>query len=483
MRDEDLEIGEEDVCLSLILSLMNKVVASPEQAVADIRDGATIAIAGFSVAHRFATSLILALREKGTKELCLVCNSLGDPGATRGQILAENKQVKKLIAAFSVRPGTPTASEAQIAAGEMAVELVPQGILVERCRAGGAGIAAFYSPTSVGTALTEGKEIRDFDGKPHVLEQAIRVDYAFLRGYRADRLGNVQFRGGSQNFNPSFAKAARVAIVEVDEIVEPGGIPPELVDLPGIFVSRVVKTTQKFDLWRRPERRPSDQPRLYNGKPGLTRAGIAKRAAALVKDGTYVNLGVGIPTMVSNYLVDRDVILHAENGVLGYGHMLTEEKDIDPDIYNAAGQFVSLKPGASFFDSVTSFEMARGGRIDTVILGAYEVDQSGSVANWSTADAKRGGIGGAMDLLSGKGDLIIVMEHSDSKGRPKLRRKCTYPLTGKGCVNYVVTDLALLRWHDGRFILDEVAPGFTPTEVVKLTEMEIAVGPEVRKME
>ena len=462
---------------------MNKVFASPAQAIADIGDGATIAIAGFSVGHRFATSLILALREKGTKELCLVCNSLGDPGATRGQILAENKQVKKLIAAFSVRPGTPTASEDQIVSGEMAVELVPQGILVERYRAGGAGIPAFYSPTSVGTALAEGREIREFDGKPHVLERAIHVDYAFLRGYRADLLGNVQFRGGSQNFNPSFAKAARVAIVEVDEIVEPGVIPPELINLPGIFVSRVVKTTEKFDLWRRPERRPSDKPRLYNGKPGLTRAGIAKNAARLVRDGTYVNLGVGIPTMVSNYLVERDVILHAENGVLGYGRMLSEEHEVDPDIYNAAGQFVALKPGASFFDSVTSFEMARGGRIDTVILGAYEVDQTGSVANWSTADAKRGGIGGAMDLLSGKGDLIIVMEHSDSKGRPKLRKKCTYPLTGKGCVSYVVTDLALLRWHDGRFVLDEVAPGFTPREVVELTEMEIAVGPAVRAME
>jgi 3-oxoacid CoA-transferase len=462
---------------------MNKVFASPAQAIADIGDGATIAIAGFSVGHRFATSLILALREKGTKELCLVCNSLGDPGATRGQILAENKQVKKLIAAFSVRPGTPTASEDQIVSGEMAVELVPQGILVERCRAGGAGIPAFYSPTSVGTALAEGREIREFDGKPHVLERAIHVDYAFLRGYRADLLGNVQFRGGSQNFNPSFAKAARVAIVEVDEIVEPGVIPPELINLPGIFVSRVVKTTEKFDLWRRPERRPSDKPRLYNGKPGLTRAGIAKNAARLVRDGTYVNLGVGIPTMVSNYLVERDVILHAENGVLGYGRMLSEEHEVDPDIYNAAGQFVALKPGASFFDSVTSFEMARGGRIDTVILGAYEVDQTGSVANWSTADAKRGGIGGAMDLLSGKGDLIIVMEHSDSKGRPKLRKKCTYPLTGKGCVSYVVTDLALLRWHDGRFVLDEAAPGFTPREVVELTEMEIAVGPAVRAME
>jgi len=464
---------------------MDKVFASPEQAIADIRDGATIAIAGFGVAHRFATSLILALRDKGTKELCIVCNSLGDPGATRGQILAENKQVKKLIAAFSMRAGTPTASEDQIVAGNMAVELVPQGILVERCRAGGAGIPAFYSPTSVGTALTEGREIRDFDGKPHVLEHAIHVDYAFLRGYRADRLGNVQFRGGSQNFNPSFAKAARVAIVEVDEIVEPGGIPPELVDLPGIFVSRVVKTTQAVDgkAWRRPERRPSDKPRLYNGKPALTRAGIAKRAAALVKDGTYVNLGVGIPTMVSNYLQSRDVILHAENGVLGYGEMVSDEDKIDPDIYNAAGQFVALKPGASFFDSVTSFEMARGGRIDTVILGAYEVDQHGNVANWSTSDAKRGGIGGAMDLLSGKGELIIVMEHADSKGRPKLRPECTYPLTGKGCVSYVVTDLALLHWQDGRFLLQEVAPGFTAREVMDLTEMPLAAAPDVGTMD
>ena len=462
---------------------MDKVVASPEQAVADIQDGATVAIAGFSVGHRFANSLILALREKGTKGLTLVCNSLGDPGATRGQILAENRQVKKLIAAFSVRPGTPTASEEQIAKGEMEVELVPQGILVERCRAGGAGIPAFYSPTSVGTDLVKGREIRDFGGKPHVLETAIHVDYALLRGHRADRLGNVQFRGGSQNFNPSFAKAARIAIVEVDEIVEPGAIPPELIDLPGIFVGRVVKTTQKFDLWKRPERRPSDKPRLYGDKPGLTRAGIAKNAARLVKDGTYVNLGVGIPTMVSNYLVGRDVILHAENGVLGYGQMLTEEKDIDPDIYNAAGQFVALKPGASFFDSVTSFEMARGGRIDTVILGAYEVDQTASVANWSTADAKRGGIGGAMDLLSGKGDLIIVMEHADSKGRPKLRKQCSYPLTGKGCVTYVVTDLALLRWDGSRFVIDAVAPGFTAQEVIAMTEMEVTAAPKVATME
>jgi 3-oxoacid CoA-transferase len=467
------------------MTAMNKIFASPEQAVADIPDGATVAIAGFGVAHRFATALICTLRDQRTKDLTLVCNSLGDAGATRGQILAENNQVKKLIAAFSVRPGTPTASEEQIAAGTMEVELVPQGILVERCRAGGAGIPAFYSPTGVDTDLAAGREIREFDDKRHVLEYAIHVDYALLRGYRADRLGNVQFRGGSQNFNPSFAKAARIAIVEVDEIVEPGEIAPELIDLPGIFVSRVVKTTHVLDgkAWRRPERRPSDQPRLYCGKPALTRAGIAKNAARLVKEGTYVNLGVGLPTMVSNHLEGRDVILHAENGVLGYGRMVSKEDEIDPDIYNAAGQFVALNAGASFFDSVASFEMARGGRLDTVILGAYEVDQSGSVANWSTADAKRGGIGGAMDLLSGKGDLIIVMEHVDSSGRPKLRRKCSYPLTGKACVSYVVTDLALLRWEASRFVLDAVAPGFTPAEVIALTEMDIAVGSTVRTME
>ncbi len=126
--------------------------------------------------------------------------------------------------------------------------------------------------------------------------------------------------------------------------------------------------------------------------------------------------------------------------------------------------------------------MARGGWIDTVILGAYEVDQTGSVANWSTSDAKRGGIGGAMDLLSGEGDLIIVMEHTDSKGRPKLRKHCTYPLTGKNCVSYVVTDLALLRWDTDRFVLDEVAPGFTPQEVIALTEMDIGSGPNVKFM-
>lgn len=463
---------------------MDKVVESERAAVSDIADGSCVAIAGFGLGHRFANGLIRALREQGTRELTLVCNSLGGPGQ-RGQSLVENRQVKKLMVAFSVRPNIPTPAETQILAGELEVELVPQGMIVERCRAGGAGLAAFYSPTGVDTDLAEGKDIRYFDGKPYALEHAIHLDYALISAYRADRAGNVQFRGGSQNLNPSLAKAARVAIVEVDEIVEIGELPPEMVDLPGIFVSRVVKSNQVLDvksLKRSDKRREAQTARTYNGKPALTRAGIAKNAALVLKDESYVNLGTGIPTQVSNFLEGRGIWLHSENGILGYGPMV-EGGDINPDVYNAGGQFVSLVPGASFFDSVTSFEMARGGHIDTVILGAYQVDQYANVANWSLSDARRGGIGGAMDLVAGGAELIITMEHCDSKNRPKLRRDCTYPLTARRRVNWVVTDLAVLHWVDGHFVLEAIAPGFSIDEIIALTDMPLVTTGPVRQMQ
>ena len=361
---------------------------------------------------------------------------------------------------------------------------MPQGILVERCRAGGAGIPAFYSPTGVDTELAEGKDVRYFNGKPHVLEHAIQVDYAFLSAYRADRAGNVQFRGGSANFNSAFAKAAKIAIVEVEEIVEVGELPPELIDLPGIFISRVLKITDMIDVktLSRPEKRAADSARSYNGKQALTRNGIAKNAAKIVKSNTYVNLGVGIPTQVSNFLQNRGVWLHAENGVLGYGGIVSGDA-VDPDVFNAGGQFVEAVPGTSFFESVMSFEMARGGHIDTVILGAYEVDQEGNVANWSITDARRGGIGGAMDLISGEVELIIVMEHADSKGRTKLPRRCKYPLTGRKCVDWLVTDLAVLHWVDGQCVLEAIAPGFTPEEVKAMGEIDFVVSPDLKVME
>jgi 3-oxoacid CoA-transferase len=451
---------------------MDKVCASPEAALGDLLDGASIAVSGFGTSYGFACSLLVAARDRGVRNLTLVSNGLGAVGQLRGMLLVASGQVSKLIVSFSARPGMRTPADDLIESGSIDVELVPQGTLVERMRAAGAGIPAFYTPTGVGTPIADGKEVRYFDGKPHILEQALPVDYAFLRGYRADRLGNVELRGSSRNFNPSFAKAARIAIVEVDEIVDVGEIPAERVGLPGILVTRVVQKTVEPDQAQLAPRRAADKPREYNGKPGWTRSEMAERTAGLLAEGSYVNLGTGMPTLVSNYIEGRDITLHGENGILGYGGMVDGDQ-VDHDVFNASGQYVSALPGASFFESVTSFEMARSGRLNTVVLGAYQVDQDGNLANFSLGDPRLGGIGGAMDLVAGKQTLIVMMEHRDSQGRPKLVRQTTYPLTGVACVDVVVTDLAILRRMGGAFVIDEVANGFTFEEVQALTDMDV----------
>lgn len=452
--------------------MRNKIVGSPEEAIADLTDGASVAVTGFGTSYGFPVSLLVATKEKNVKNLTLVTNGLGAVGQLRSMLLVASGQVSRLIAAFSWRPGPVTPADEQIDAGLIEVELVPQGILVERMRAAGAGIPAFYSPVGVGTSIHEGKEHRELGGKTYVLEQAINVDFALVRAFRGDRLGNLDLRGSNRNFTPAFAKAATVVIAEVDEIVEVGEIDPENVGLPGIFVSRVVKATVQPDSVRPAIRRPKDTARQYNGKPGWTRLEMARRIAEMLDDGTYVNLGVGMPTLVSNFIGDRDIILHGENGILGYGEQVDGDR-VDKNIFNAAGEYVSILPGASYFDSVEAFEMARGGRLNTVVLGAYEVDQEGSIANYSITDVKKGGIGGAMDLIAGKQTLIVMMEHRDSKDRPKLRRQCSYPLTGKACVDVVVTDLAILRRVGGTWKVEAVADGFTPEEVLELTELEV----------
>src|SRR6266851_1005265 len=453
---------------------MDKVVASPAEAVADLPDGASISISGFGLSSGVPNSLLAAAVEQGAKDLCLVANGVGGAAAK----LIENRQVSRLIVSFVSRPNIESAAGAQAASGEISFEVVPQGTLVERLRAGGAGLAGVFTPTGVGTPIAESKEVRFFDGKPFLFEPAIRVDYAFVCAYRADRLGNCEFRGSAQHFNPSFAKGARVAIVEVDEIVEPGQIDPQRVGLPGCFVARVVKRTIQPDrsgLGR--YRRPADQPRTYNGKPAWTRAQMAERAAALLPEHSYVNLGLGIPTLVSNYLQGRDIFLHGENGILGYGG--TADPDaVDYYVHDAGGNYVTQKPGLAFFDSVTAFEMVRSGKIDMVVLGAYQVDEAGNVANWSTPEQIGGGIGGAMDMVAGGGTVMVLMEHRDSRDRAKLVRACTYPLTGAACVDIVVTDLAVLRRRNGRFTVEDVAPGFSSSEVVDLTEMDIYVSAE-----
>jgi 3-oxoacid CoA-transferase len=421
------------------------------------------------------------VRDKGSSGLTVYCNGLGQPGFPTAHLLADSHQISRLVTCFSARPGVVSEAERQIRAGQMSLELVPQGTLVERMRAGGAGIPAFYTPTAFGTSVAAGKDIRYFDGRPYVLERAITTDFAFVRAHRADRMGNLQFRGGSRNFNVSFAKAARVTIAEADEI---GAIPPEDVDLPGVFVTRVVASTAQLDVKNLPMRvsRPAGSARSYHGKPALSREQIGRRVAALLPDGAVVNLGAGLPALVANFLADRAVILHSENGMLNYGEFVRDDS-FDPDLHDASGHFVTVREGASFFDSVTSFEIARSGRLDAVVLGAYQVGVNGDLANWSVPGMTGGGIGGAMDLAVGARQVIAMCEHTDSAGQPKLVGTCDFEVTAPGCVDTVVTDLALLRRGSGGFCLEEVARGFTPDEVAALTRMKIDVTGNIRIMQ
>ena len=230
---------------------VNKVVQSFAQAVEDVPNGAVIMMDGFGGAGGMPQQLILALRDQGAREMTIISNTgglvgfgiiVGQPSVTHG-ILIESGQVKKLIASFPVSrsPSQPNPFELAYNRGEVNVEVVPQGTLAERIRAGGAGIAAFYTPTGVGTDATEDKETRTIDGRDYLMEHALTADYAFIRAFKADHLGNLVYRGTSRNFNQFMAAAARVTIAEVDEIVEPGGLDPELVITPGVYVNRLVK--------------------------------------------------------------------------------------------------------------------------------------------------------------------------------------------------------------------------------------------------
>ncbi len=217
-------------------------------------------------------------------------------------------------------------------------------------------------------------------------------------------------------------------------------------------------------------------------KSGLTRELIALRVANEFQDGDYVNLGIGLPTLVSDFIPSGiDVTLHAENGVLGYGHIANEE-EIDPDLINAGAQPVTLNAGATFFDSASAFAMIRGGHIDIAVLGAFQVSERGDLANWMILGRRIGSIGGSMDLVSGVKKVIIAMEHTSRSGEPRIVKECTYPLTGRGVVNLIITDLAVIEVIPEGLLLREVAPSVTPEEVQTLTEPELRVADNLREM-
>jgi 3-oxoacid CoA-transferase len=435
--------------------------------------------------------------KKGTKDLTIVSNNCGVDDWGLGLLLKE-KRIKRMISSYV---GENKNFMDQYLGGELELDICPQGTLAERIRAGGAGIPAFYTQAGVGTTIetggfeikTAGKDGKNgkvilsaprrkevFNGKEYLLETAIKGDFSLIKAHKADKAGNLIFRKTARNFNQDMATAGKVVVVEVEEIVETGTIDPDHVHLSGLYVDRIFKGP-KFE--RRIERLVLNEPgKATPSKPGKDdqiREKIAKRAVKEMRNGMNVNLGIGIPTLIPRFLgKDINITYHSENGLLGIGDYPKPGQQ-DADLINAGKETVTAIPGASYFSSSQSFAMIRGGHLDLTILGAMEVSQDGDIANWIIPKKLVKGMGGAMDLVSSGSRVVVVMEHT-AKGAPKIYKKCRLPLTGKGIVNMIITELAVFEFRDGKMVLTETADGVTVEEVRSKTEASFEVATNLK---
>ena len=438
---------------------MSKVFSSASAALAGLlHDNMTVGAGGFGLCG-IPENLILALRDSGVKHLTIVGNNAGVDDFGMG-LLLKTRQIRKVMASYV---GENKEFERQVLAGELELELIPQGTLAERLRAGGAGIPGFYTRTAFGTKLAEGKETKTFEGKEYVLERGIRADVALVKAWKGDKSGNLVFRKTARNFNPMIATCAAMCVAEVEELVEVGQLDPDQIHTPGIYVDRILQGP-RYE--KRIEFR-TVQGAAASKKETPIRELMAKRAARELRDGFTVNLGIGIPTLVANFIPPgMNVTLQSENGLLGIGPFPSEEQ-VDPDLINAGKQTISTIPGSAFFSSADSFAMIRGGHIDLSILGALEVADNGDIANWMVPGKMVKGPGGAMDLVAGVQRVVAVMEHCAKDGSPKILKQCTLPITGKGVVNLIITDLCVfeVKPTGGGLRLIELHPGVTLDDV------------------
>jgi 3-oxoacid CoA-transferase len=448
---------------------MNKVFPHATAALAGLlSDGITVAAGGFGLCG-IPENLIAELHRSGVSGLTIVGNNAGVDGFGMGLLLGR-RQVRRVLASYV---GENKEFERQVLSGELELELVPQGTLAERLRAGGAGIPAFYTRTALGTMLAEGKPTATFDGLDYVLERAIRADLSLVKAWKGDRSGNLVFRKTARNFNPMIATCGRVCVAEVEELLETGALDSDSIHVPGIYVDRIFQG-QGYE--KRIEFRTVRGAAAAQTLPPA-RELMARRAARELRDGFVVNLGIGIPTLVANFIPEgMEVMLQSENGLLGIGPF-PADGEVDPDLINAGKQTITAIPGAAFFSSAESFAMIRGGHVDLSILGALEVSAKGDIANWTVPGRMMKGPGGAMDLVAGVKRVVALLEHCSKDGRSKIREECSLPLTGRGVVDLIVTELAVFEVsrQAGGLRLIELQPGITLDEVQAKTEAPFVV--------
>jgi len=429
-------------------------VITPEQAARLVKSGDTLLVGGFGMTGN-PVHLLHALAETDVRDLTYVGNNVGEAGLGGGRLL-RNGQIKRAVGSYFT--SNPEAVRA-VQEGRLEVTLLPQGTLAEAIRAGGAGIGGFFTPTGAHTDLFQGAEVRVLDGVSQVFVPAIRGDVAFVRARLADTAGNLVYRMTEQNFNRAMATAARLVVAEVDEIVPVGRIEPEAVHTPCVYVDYLVRAPISQELLGSsasvPVRARGDGPRER----------IAARALKELRRGDVVNLGIGIPTAIADLIgPDDGIILHTENGMLGVGPAPEAGGALEYPV-NAGKVPVTPLPGSSYFDSADSFAMIRGGHVDVAVMGGLQVDAERNLANWAAPGKPLLGVGGAMDLATGAKRLIVTMLHTDPEGAPKIVERCTLPLTARGVVDTVITELAVFRWLDGELTLVDLMPGATLDEV------------------
>nr|POF17966.1 succinyl-coa:3-ketoacid coenzyme a transferase 1, mitochondrial [Quercus suber] len=483
----------------------SKVFDSVDEAVADIQSGSMVLSAGFGLCGT-AETIIAAMARRGPESLhslTAVSNNAGTAIGGGLSPLIASGQINRAICSFL---GNNKALEKKYLTGQVAIELTPQGTLAEKLRCGGAGIPAFFTPTGVDTYIQSGqipvrldgsdvveagkaRETRIFDGRVYNMETAIKGDVAILRAHKVDEDGNCMFRYTTKSFAPLMAKAAKVAIVEAEHIVKTGELKPEDIDLPGIFIDRIVQATEDKIVEVKKLRSVGKDPATENDKDDALarRNRIAKRAAKELKPGFYVNLGVGMPTLAPSYLPpNSNVWIQSENGILGMGAYPTED-ELDADIINAGKETVTLIPGASTFDSSESFGMIRGGHIDVSMLGALQVGANGDLANYMIPGKVFKGMGGAMDLVSNPDEtkIVVLTDHVAKDGKPKIVQHCTLPLTGARCVSTIITDLCVFEVDrkKGFLTLTELAPGVEVDEIKQKTHAKFEIAEDLGRME